>query len=169
MYKQLMICALFASMLAVACAQPKPQEKKVYSTELPEVITDPANYNVLSDQESYVILHEGTERPFSGEYNDLKERGTFICRQCNQPLFESDAKFDSGTGWPSFDEFIAGAVTEITDADGRRTEIVCGNCEGHLGHVFRGERFTKKSTRHCVNSVSLSFVAEEGEPKAETK
>lgn len=118
-------------------------------------------YNTLNEEEQYVILQKGTEMPFSGKFNEYKEKGIYTCRQCNQPLFKSDAKFNSGTGWPSFDDTIEGGVTEIPDADGHRVEIVCANCGGHLGHVFRGERMTPKSTRHCVNSLSLDFVATE--------
>ena len=115
-------------------------------------------YNKLNEFEKQVILDKGTERAFTGKYWDHKEDGTYICKQCNQPLFSSDAKFDSGTGWPSFDDALPGAVKELMDADGRRVEIVCSNCGAHLGHVFRGEGFTPKSTRHCVNSVSLNFI-----------
>ncbi len=117
-------------------------------------------YKTLSPEEAYVILHKGTEAPFTGEYRNHKEKGTYRCRQCGTPLFSSDAKFDSGTGWPSFDEALPGAVKELPDSDGRRTEIVCAKCGGHLGHVFRGEGFTPKQTRHCVNSISLSFDAD---------
>lgn len=116
-------------------------------------------YNELSEQEKYVILQKGTETPFTGKYNEHKEHGIYACRQCNQALFKSDAKFNSGTGWPSFDDIIENNVKEISDSDGRRVEIVCANCGGHLGHVFKGERMTEKSTRHCVNSLSLDFVA----------
>lgn len=117
-------------------------------------------YKKLTPEESRVILEKGTERPFTGVYNKHKADGKYLCKQCNQPLFHSDTKFDSGSGWPSFDDAIEGAVKEVPDKDGHRTEIVCSNCEGHLGHVFRGEGMTDKNTRHCVNSVSLDFEPE---------
>ncbi len=138
-----------------ACAQKAPAPVLV---DLPPVITNPSAYNALSPQESRVILAKGTEWAFSGAFHDSKEAGFYLCKQCNLPLFSSHDKFDSGSGWPSFDDMIESNVREMPDADGSRTEIVCANCGGHLGHVFRGEGFTPKMTRHCVNSLSLSFV-----------
>jgi len=115
------------------------------------------NWNKLTEEEQRVILRKGTEMPFTGEYNSVKESGTFVCRQCENPLYSTSDKFDSGCGWPSFDDEIKGSVRRVLDADGRRVEIVCANCNGHLGHVFEGEQFTSKNTRHCVNSISLKF------------
>ena len=116
-----------------------------------------SKFNPLSAQEARVILGKGTERAFTGEYTDLKDPGTYVCRRCNAPLYRSDDKFASECGWPSFDDEIKDAVKKVPDSDGSRTEILCQNCGGHLGHVFVGERFTAKDTRHCVNSVSMKF------------
>lgn len=118
------------------------------------------SYNTLTPDEQRVINQKATEPPFMGEYDDFYLPGTFICRQCNTPLFSSKAKFDAGCGWPAFDENFPNAVRRIPDADGRRLEIVCNHCGGHLGHVFEGEQLTAKDTRHCVNSLSIRFIPE---------
>lgn len=116
-----------------------------------------SKFKPLTPEEQYVILNKGTERAFTGEYTDLFEGGVYVCKQCENPLYQSTHKFPSHCGWPSFDDEIPHAVKRVPDADGRRTEIVCAHCDGHLGHVFEGEYLTDKNIRHCVNSISLTF------------
>lgn len=116
--------------------------------------------NDLTAEERRVIVDKGTEMPFTGEYLENKRRGVYLCRRCNAPLYRSADKFDSGCGWPSFDQEIDGAVKRIPDPDGERTEIKCASCGAHLGHVFLGEKMTPRDTRHCVNSISMRFIEE---------
>ncbi|MDG6906423.1 MAG: methionine-R-sulfoxide reductase [Nitrososphaerota archaeon] len=114
--------------------------------------------NKLTPDEEEVIVAKGTEMPFTGEYDDFFEPGTYVCRRCNAALYRSEDKFHSGCGWPAFDDEIKGAVKRLPDPDGVRIEIECAKCGGHLGHVFLGEGFTSKNTRHCVNSISMKFI-----------
>ena len=132
-----------------ACSQQKPNNEQTNMN---------MNFRKLTHEEERVIIYKGTERPFTGKYNDFFEDGTYVCKRCGAPLYRSDDKFRSECGWPSFDDEIPGAVKRIPDPDGMRTEIVCSHCGAHLGHVFTGEGFTPKNTRFCVNSVSLDFM-----------
>jgi len=123
-------------------------------------------YRKLTQEEDGVIVHKGTEPPFTGKYYAFWERGTYVCKRCRSPLYRSEGKFEAGCGWPSFEDEIPGAVKRVPDPDGVRTEIQCAKCGAHLGHVFVGEGFTKKNARHCVNSISMDFVPDRGEKPA---
>jgi methionine-R-sulfoxide reductase len=149
------VMCLFLVSITTNCSGQKSTNKETKMQE-----ENSLKLNKLTESEKYVIINKGTDRPFSGEYTDKFEQGTYICRQCDAPLYTSDSKFHSGCGWPSFDQEIKGAVTKVPDADGRRIEIICTKCKGHLGHVFYGEELTDKNTRHCVNTTSLKFIKE---------
>jgi methionine-R-sulfoxide reductase len=142
----------------VACAQQKEEKK-----ETPSKTTKKMEWNKLTPEEERIIVNKGTEYPGTGKYDQFFEKGTYICKRCNAPLYRSETKFDAHCGWPAFDDEIKGAVKRIPDPDGQRTEIVCANCEAHLGHVFVGEFLTAKNTRHCVNSLSMTFVPDKKE------
>ncbi|WP_113652108.1 methionine-R-sulfoxide reductase [Pedobacter namyangjuensis] len=152
--KTLIALSLLVVTSFVACAQ--KQEKKA----TPSKTTKKMEYNKLTKEEEAVIVHKGTEWAGTGKYDKFFEKGTYVCKRCNAPLYTSDSKFDAHCGWPAFDDEIKGAVKRVPDADGQRVEIVCKNCDAHLGHVFVGEGLTAKNTRHCVNSISMVFVPE---------
>lgn len=130
-------------------------------------------YRELTPEEKYVIIDKGTEMPFTGQYLNNHEKGTYVCKRCGASLYRSSDKFDSECGWPAFDEAIPGAIKRLPDPDGQRIEIECANCGAHLGHVFTGEGLTKKNVRYCVNSISMLFVpdskSDPNEPNAAVK
>lgn len=138
-----------------ACSQ---QNSKTMDNTQSKTPTDSTHWRKLTAEETYVIVDKGTEQPFTGKYTNTTAKGVYICKRCGKPLFTSNDKFPSECGWPSFDDAIPGAVLSKPDPDGERVEIECANCHAHLGHVFKGEHFTNKDTRYCVNSISMIFV-----------
>ena len=156
--KLILISAVVIATSFTACAQKQAKDTKQQESTDQIIAKKKMNWNPLTPEETRVIVNKGTEYPGTGKYEHNDEKGTYTCKRCNAPLYRSDSKFDAKCGWPSFDDEIKGAVKRHVDADGSRTEIVCANCGAHLGHVFTGEQFTAKDTRHCVNSISLNFV-----------
>lgn len=151
-----------------ACSQSQNNNANKNNTQNTDSIMEFKQFNPLTEDEIKVIKNKGTEKPFTGKLYHNEEKGIYTCKNCDAPLYKSDSKFDAQCGWPSFDDEIEGAVKRQTDADGHRTEILCANCGAHLGHVFEGEGFTPKNTRHCVNSISMNFVPEKKESRIDT-
>jgi peptide methionine sulfoxide reductase msrA/msrB len=153
------IFLLIASTLFLTCCADSSSNESIEKKNVNLGDKMEIKYNELTPEEERIIINKGTEKPFTGKYNDHAVEGFYTCKRCDALLYHSKHKFNSKCGWPSFDDEVMNAIKRIPDADGRRTEIVCSNCDGHLGHVFKGEKLTDKNIRHCVNSVSMNFLA----------
>ena len=162
----IILSATLAMLLISAIAASKANNNTTNNHQNKLSIEQIMSFRELTPEEKNVIINKGTERPFTGKFNKHYEKGIYTCRQCGASLYLSDSKFKSSCGWPSFDDAIPDKVLEHPDADGQRVEILCNTCKGHLGHVFRGEGFTEKNTRHCVNSISMDFIPESQTEKA---
>lgn len=150
-------CIILFSLLLLSCNSTAQQKKEAKTFAITK--TDAEWKSQLTEKQYYILREAGTERPYSSEYNSLKKEGTFHCAACNTPLFESKHKFDSGTGWPSFDRAIEGNVVYDTDykIGYARTEELCATCGGHLGHVFNDGPSATTGKRHCINGAALTF------------